>query len=264
LWCWVAPYGDRGENADIYRWAFFYGPLWLMEVVVTVNLFLIWVYVRDVTKRSEDHILSNNSTTAGDGRGPADETVNSSTFLSTFQQSMSSWRGRGIDSASQSQLAKRRKQVANQCFRYGGAFYFTWIPITVRNSENSCVLAASMQHMSKADSSYFLFSPLVQLVRIFQTVDVEMMYGFLLLAAINTPFQGLPNFLVYLYPRFARAKPELGVWGRVRKSMATGESNNGVGDLIEQERLESHEEGREPSALASISSEEPSTFATPH
>jgi hypothetical protein len=270
----VAPYGDRGENADIYRWAFFYGPLWLMEVVVTVNLLLIWVYVRDVTKKSENHILygnrvranidtetgtsihfevlssmfmANNSTNAGDR--PADETpVKSSTRKSFvvsagFQRSMSS--RRRIDSASQSQLAKRRKQVANQCFRYGGAFYFTWIPITVRNSENSCGLAAStICSMSKADSSYyFLFSPLVQLVRLFETADVEVMYGFLLLAATNTPFQGLPNFLVYLYPKLT--KPELAFWGRGVRKATGGESNKSVDNLIEQ-RLKSHEEGEEP------------------
>jgi hypothetical protein len=93
-----------------------------------------------------------------------------------------------------------------------------------------------------------LFFPLLQLVRLFQTVDVEVLYGVLLLAAINTPFQGLPNFFVYLYPKFAklrRIRPELGFWGRVRKSMAPEESNNGVDDSIEQE-LEIHEEGEEP------------------
>jgi hypothetical protein len=137
LWCWVAPYEDRGENADIYRWAFFYGPLWLMEVVVTVNLYFVWVYVRNVTKRSENHMLPNNSTNSGDIL-PADESANFGTrnpFVSTLRHSMSSCRR--IDSSSQSQLAKRRKQVANQCFRYGGAFYLTWIPITVRNSEHN-------------------------------------------------------------------------------------------------------------------------------
>jgi hypothetical protein len=85
----------------------------------------------------------------------------------------------------------------------------------------------------------------LQLVRFFQTVDVEVLYGVLLLAAINTPFQGLPNFFVYLYPKFMRIKPELGFWGRVRKSMATRESKNRVDDSIEQ-GLQIHEEGEEP------------------
>jgi hypothetical protein len=152
LWCWVAPYEDRGENADIYRWAFFYGPLWLMVVLVTVNLILVWVFVRNINKRSENHIygdrvranmnpetgmdMPNNSTNAGDT--PSDESVNCTSrnsFISRLQRPMNS--RRLIDSARQSRFAKRRKQVANQCFRYGGAFYFTWIPITVRNSEGS-------------------------------------------------------------------------------------------------------------------------------
>ena len=90
----------------------------------------------------------------------------------------------------------------------------------------------------------------MQLVRLFQTVDVDVPYAVLLLAAINTPFQGLPNCLVYLYPKFAkltRTKPELGFWGRVRKSVAIGASKSRVDDLIEQ-RLDSHEEGEEPTA----------------
>ena len=90
----------------------------------------------------------------------------------------------------------------------------------------------------------------MQLVRLFQTFDVEVKYGVFLLAAINTPFQGLPNCLVYLYPKFARltrTKPELGFWGRVQKSVAVGASKNRVDDLIEQ-RLDGHEEGEEPAA----------------
>jgi hypothetical protein len=92
---------------------------------------------------------------------------------------------------------------------------------------------------------------LLQLVRLLQAVDVEVMYGILLLAAINTPLQGFPNFFVYLYPKLTklrRTKPALGFWGRVRKSMATGESKDGVDVLIEP-RLESLKESEEPATV---------------
>jgi hypothetical protein len=151
LWCWVAPYEDRGANADMYRWGFFYGPLWLMVILVTVNLVLIWVYVQDITKRSESRIYGRGNrvvsanhimdTETGmpepnvEGSSVDEESASGSfsfVLVSRFvQRSMSGGRRR-IDSTRRSQFAKTRNQVANQCFRYGAAFYFTWIPITVR------------------------------------------------------------------------------------------------------------------------------------
>ena len=162
----------EGENADIYRWAFFYGPLWLMEVLVAVNLVRIWVYVRDITKRAENQMYGDRSRAKMDAEAstsinfdvssvidmPNSSSPNSS--VSRLRRTMSS--RRLIDSARHSQFAKRRKQVANQCFRYGGAFYFTWIPITVRNSDNNCVLA-SMQYVKeiRALTQVFSFPPVV-------------------------------------------------------------------------------------------------------
>jgi hypothetical protein len=72
------------------------------------------------------------------------------------------------------QFALRRREVAFQCLRYALAFYWTWIPIS--------------------------------LVRIYQTAGVRPNYTLFFLAAMNTPFQGLPNCLVYLYPLYQKAR----------------------------------------------------------
>jgi hypothetical protein len=43
---------------------------------------------------------------------------------------------------------------------------------------------------------------MLQLTRILQTVNGKVYFPLLLIAAMTTPMQGLPNFLVYLRPRW--------------------------------------------------------------
>lgn len=304
LWCWIGngPEGSgRNENTDPYRWAFFYGPLWTAIIVVTINLILLFSYVRTVTLRSEryahmmqirpPHITTiniargiqlsnkNNGPSTSDAAGNNDDAVvaarndfektiqesddavyydqgYSSTNVMSTEHGNSSRGDNGVFDAndeSQSQLQgdseqptlpvqdststkhgstpsklmttpekrplpgshkisslfnlrpipgrssrmsdatsainnttatvnkatqflRRRRQVANQCFRYALAFYWTWIPITV--------------------------------VRILQTINRPPVFALFVLAAMNTPTQGLPNFLVYLYPLVMKAREQ--------------------------------------------------------
>jgi hypothetical protein len=74
LWCWIAPlpfdcdesYENggqtsciRGDNAFIYRWAFFYAPLWLCMLIVVVLNSSVFLHVRwgkkDAIKKQEAH-----------------------------------------------------------------------------------------------------------------------------------------------------------------------------------------------------------------
>jgi hypothetical protein len=65
LWCWVAPYQDRGTDADLYRWVLFYGPLWLMILVVTVSLILIFQHVRKIEKATERYRFGGVGASSG-------------------------------------------------------------------------------------------------------------------------------------------------------------------------------------------------------
>jgi hypothetical protein len=49
LWCWISP------TEDLFRWTFFYGPLWVMIFVVTLNSFLIFLFVRRVERAARRH-----------------------------------------------------------------------------------------------------------------------------------------------------------------------------------------------------------------
>ena len=78
LWCWISalPKGceqsynnggettcTRGDNAEIFRWAFFFAPLWASIVGSMVAMFMLWKSVRTqedkVAKWTEEYVRSS-------------------------------------------------------------------------------------------------------------------------------------------------------------------------------------------------------------
>ena len=56
-----------------------------------------------------------------------------------------------------------------------------------------------------------------QVTRLIQTIDDgKVYYPLLLIAAITVPVQGLPNFLVYLMPRYTKVKKEMPKAGLIK------------------------------------------------
>jgi hypothetical protein len=56
LWCWIGPNPDgSGPEVTVFRMALFYGPLWIAIIVVIINLFFVFAYVRGITLKSEEH-----------------------------------------------------------------------------------------------------------------------------------------------------------------------------------------------------------------
>jgi len=223
LWCWINDLPGRNENTAPYRWGFFYAPLWLAAVLVSYNLARLVSYFRKLTLTTEKHVkskpavsvdeesefggtalqiciqcpvvsdaveeeISANSRTSENGQPDHDK--HASTFnmscpeptaeeykITEFQTANFSAPTQGIESLPSktsngiSRFALRRRQLAFQCLRYALVFYATWFPIT--------------------------------LLRIYQAVGKDIEFRLLYAAAFLTPLQGLPNFLVYLYPIFA-------------------------------------------------------------
>jgi hypothetical protein len=141
LWCWIASYPGRTEDADVYRWAMFYGPLWLSIWIVTIHLILVFLFVRSVTLGSEKYAYPVAQ--GGDDDAYYDQGFSTHDYSSTGAPRTNKSRVSFSTSIRnsikrrphpQSQFAKRRREVANQCLRYALAFYITWIPITVRTN----------------------------------------------------------------------------------------------------------------------------------
>jgi len=118
IWdCWIAsvPFGCReswlnngqtdcirGDNSLLYRWVFFYVPLWVVIITVTVIMILIVRKFR------------------------AQEKLNRK------------WRSRSVGAANQSIIQSRNptKEIGTQCIFYVGSFYLTWIfPSILRITE---------------------------------------------------------------------------------------------------------------------------------
>lgn len=195
LWCWIAM-PEEPDRANIYRWSFFYGPLWCAILIVSINLALVFAHVRKITLRSEQYTQESRfgpvavSLNDNIGKDPQPSQINQVDNPTTITNPVSNDGASSLASPRKSRKAmfssfrgndtseviepttfrNRRRQVSLQCLRYACAFYLTWMPITI--------------------------------VRIMQTVGSSSVFGLLLWAAVATPCQGLPNFCVYLYPKY--------------------------------------------------------------
>jgi hypothetical protein len=200
LWCWIGPNPDgSGPDVDVFRMALFYCPLWIAIIVVSVNLFFVFAYVRGITLKSEEHTKRSMGSLTWPRCTP-DRSIKEEVYISADDDELYQDQGfieenpekedtnisvvamqsalessEDVKSERQKEetvqmlsFAKRRREVAFQCLRFAVAFYITWIPISS--------------------------------VRILQMVEKPVPYGLLLWAAMMTPLQGLPNFFVYLFP----------------------------------------------------------------
>lgn len=208
LWCWIGKNPSApSQDVNVYRMSFFYGPLWISIFIVTVNLILVFIYVREITLRSERYTsawinvtpsgaIDSSSGTNGDDLYRDQGFATDFDFEIEAENKSNQNSEQPVDDARVQHrrmsldfsFAKRRREVAMQSLRFAVSFYLTWIPISS--------------------------------VRILQMMEKPVPYALLLCAAIMTPMQGLPNFLVYLFPlvqskwkasrtkRFAESEPE--------------------------------------------------------
>jgi G protein-coupled glucose receptor regulating Gpa2 len=78
LWCWIK------KSSNVYRWAFFYGPLWTMIFLVTAMSTMIYQYVHQLEKRTlkyKYNFYSEQSTGAFNGVKTASDQVSRSCSL---------------------------------------------------------------------------------------------------------------------------------------------------------------------------------------
>jgi Slime mold cyclic AMP receptor len=148
LWCWI-PEEDHFE-----RFAFHYGPLWTTIFVVTVNLILTVLVVRQETIQAENNIRANALRSApveeiamvdtsanvgdeADDTGGVSEAVHATGSHGAVSSSGNS-NSTGLNNIRTApshtvlRLARCRSEITNQCILYAVAFYMTWLPMTVR------------------------------------------------------------------------------------------------------------------------------------
>uniref|UniRef100_A0A7S2VCR2 G-protein coupled receptors family 2 profile 2 domain-containing protein n=1 Tax=Entomoneis paludosa TaxID=265537 RepID=A0A7S2VCR2_9STRA len=193
LWCWIAPLPsgcdkdsnvecERGDHAHIYRWAFYFGPLWTSLVMALV--FVVYIYLE---VRALEHAALVAQATDIKALESYDD---SSRGFDASYRDPASYAGQeqqqehgkdlknnesGGDGGVKSNLQNKHKsteQIMNQCLWYLAAFYMTHLFSTINRIIQLC-----------QDDSYF---------------------ALLVLHAIFDPLQGFLNFLVYRRPIYLR------------------------------------------------------------
>lgn len=190
LWCWIGTNPSApSEDVNVYRMTFFYGPLWFSIIMVTINLILVFLYVRRITLKSQTYTTSwmtssspNNAAFDASGRSNGEELYLDQGFSKEFELPGKNKSNRNAEKnhaedlrvqpttrvSPEFSLADRKREVAMQSLRFVISFLITWLPISS--------------------------------VRIAQMLELEVPFGLLLFAAMMTPMQGLPNFFAYLFP----------------------------------------------------------------
>lgn len=136
LWCWT------NQEYDIFRWIFFYVPLWLCIFIVSATSVAVYLHVRQIDLKAERYKISMHGQDTHEtlpnprsdtSHQPSSDDLESNRELPKRKQSfVSSLRSRM--SARKKVMASRKKTraVANQCFWFAGAFYITWTALSVR------------------------------------------------------------------------------------------------------------------------------------
>lgn len=145
VWCWIARYPvgcqtsaeygsdgtcTRGDNAFIYRWALFYGPLWFLVLVVMILMSLVWYSLY----RQEMTVLKYDVTRQVRRQG--------------YMEKMKNKKSR--------KSFKMSQEVAKQAVCYVGAFYITWIAATV----NRILQEATGKQYFAAMLCHVIFTPM--------------------------------------------------------------------------------------------------------
>jgi hypothetical protein len=117
LWCWIAGFDD----AHIYRWAFYYGPLWLCFLVVLVGMIIIYlkVYSKDRETAKFDPVSRHRRSIVDQVRENRSlsrrETITERHHEQSFRRAQNA----------------RSRKVASQALFYVTVFYMTYFFATV-------------------------------------------------------------------------------------------------------------------------------------
>lgn len=125
LWCWVnsSPKGCnqsyandgetncvRGDNAEIYRWAIFFGPLWACIVGCMIIMIIIFISVRKQENKLRRYQFKPRASEVGN------------------EDDKELQRRKREE---QKRMHAQSRQVAWQGLRFVGVFYLTWAFATV-------------------------------------------------------------------------------------------------------------------------------------
>lgn len=210
VWCWIAPYPRgcsydvddddkepclRGKHSGLFRWAFYYGPLWVMIFLVTFFMTLVYAYVRSLDRKMDKYTrpyhasaISSANARSGDHTVAPNEPQPRINRRSLMTRTFSVVISEAACESKRERRNERSKAVANQGLFYAGTFALVWVFGTI--------------------------------VRAMQLAGRKPPWPITFLFAVFTPTQGFFNFLVYVRPRAVKYISDR----KIRKSARNSEN----------------------------------------
>jgi len=198
VWCWIAPYPSgcgsgpdqvpcvRGKHSAMLRWAFYYGPLWVMIFLVAFFMSLVYIYVKSLDTKMDKYTsnIRQNAARASiefqspeneprpGGRESFERHSSARTRPSLLARTFSTIKMETLNEQRRQRRNERSKAVAHQGLFYAGTFALVWVFGTI--------------------------------VRGMQLANKKAPWPIVFLFAVFTPSQGFFNFLVYIRPRLIK------------------------------------------------------------
>jgi len=208
VWCWINTYpigcGNgpeqtpciRGINAGIYRWIFYYGPLWLMIFLVAFFMSLVYLYVRSLDNKMDQYTRSyrQNAARTSTESGSSEFHSGGDRRRSLMARTFSTMNTETLNEQRRQRRNERSKAVANQGLFYAGTFALVWVFATI---------VRGMQLAGRSPPWIITFW-----------------------FAVFTPSQGFFNFLVYIRPRLLKFLEQRKKRREGRRNSRTGSSFN--------------------------------------
>lgn len=268
LWCWIAPYPSncladdndvectRGKHALIFRWIFYFGPLWFCIFASTVFTLMVYWYVRNIDRKS----LQYRSHKSSDAPRQMDADATATTTNGDGSSRIAGSR--------RSLLTRSRVSFLGASLQFGGS---TFLGLQTMDNGNKDDDASANVHLSPCDNPPLDQSPSKPTVgarkqkflerwktpgqeegtranrrtvevfhqalwylfvfyathvwstsnRIIQQLNGgNTVYGLILMHSFFDPFQGALNYIVYQRPRYLRVRkdnPGMSRWTAVKR-----------------------------------------------
>ena len=220
VWCWVAPYPagcvetntcERGENANVYRWAFYFVPLWVSIFVAIVAMALLFFSVWEIDNRSlkyrkpqvlyeqataQPPISNMQPTTASSSDNNTGNATEASNVV-VDSEDPAARADRGGAHASRTCVIKKAKAAGGKLWedheRSRDVFY-----------QALCYLGAFLLT--------FLFATINRAI---QAAGGQTYFALLVLHVFFVPLQGFLNFMVYRRPKYMSERKRSPDRGRI-------------------------------------------------
>jgi Tfp pilus assembly major pilin PilA len=233
----LTPNCERGDNASLYRFIFYYGPLWIVIIIIGILMFILVRYVRSIEKKLQRYNPTTTSTTTAtttttttttpQQQAGEDQQIRSNTttnIINNNDDDDDDDDGKNDDSDDDAENNNKSRRIGSllastsingsriniHCSRRTSSFILGNLNnlITERKNREHLKHTTEILHQALYYMGAFLFTwifPTIYQIT-FLVSHHKATYGLLFITAFIIPVQGLLNLIVYLRPKFVKQR----------------------------------------------------------